>query len=77
MYSVTEISSGNADGNKGGCWCSCVMWGSEHALDSMCLTKAAKLVIDWWLLPALWKLLGLHSGEVTAEVSGALCKNCC
>lgn len=34
--------------------------GSEHTLDSMCLTKAAKLVIDWWL-STLWKLLDLHS----------------
>lgn len=34
--------------------------GSEHTFDSMCLTKAAKLVIDWWL-STLWKLLDLHS----------------
>lgn len=34
--------------------------GSEHTPDSLGLTKAAKLVIEWWL-STLWKLLDLHS----------------
>lgn len=33
---------------------------SEHTFDSMCLTKATKLVIGWWL-STLWKLLHLQS----------------
>lgn len=51
--------------------------GSEHSLDSMCLTKAAELVIDWWLSNFVEATGSPLLGEITAEVSGALFNNCC
>lgn len=40
---VRQRSSDNANCNEDDCWHSYVIGGSEHALDYMCLTKAAKL----------------------------------